>query len=253
MLYLTPFTSSISNAAALQQVTAFADGIVQTRDNAVVMPHGFNHLLGGFFFGTNLTRAQFQPPSIRRYGFYDVRPIQNVAVPAGAQPGFVAMFDPSVPNMLDLEDGEELPAYATQGSAGAQQAFAAALLTTEKPSPIQAKILTVRATSATTLVANTFTTCVLTFDTPLPQGKFHCVGMRVESATGVFFRAIHQEGVWRPGGICVSAVTAFEPAWQRRGGWGRWFDFDYLTPPGIEIMSTAADTAETFWLDVVPV
>lgn len=252
MLYLTPFTSSISNAAALQQITAVADGIVQTRDNAVVLPKiggvPYNHVVGAFFFGTNLTRAQFQPPSIRRYGFYDVRPIQNVAVGAGASPGFIALRD--LP--LDLEDGEELPAFATQGSAGAQQAYAAALLASEKPTPILQKILTVRATSATTLSVNAFTTCTLTFDTPLPQGKFHCVGMRVESATGIFFRAIHQEGVWRPGGIVVSAVTAFEADTYRRGGLGRWFDFDYLTPPGIEVLASAADTAQTVWLDIIP-
>ena len=251
-LYLAPYTSSISNSATLQQVTAYADGIIQTRDNAIVAPHGYTNILGLFAFGTNLTRAQVQPPSIRRYGFYDTRPIQNAAVGAGASPGFMPLLTGVLNNTLTIEDSEEIPFYATQSSAGAQQAFGAALLCTEVPTPYKGRVLTVHASSAQTLVANVFTTCVLTFDTPLPVGTFHCVGARVESASGVLFRCIHQEGVWRPGGVCLSAVTAYEPDYQRRGGWGRWFDFTYLNPPAIEVMATAADTAESVWLDLVP-
>lgn len=249
MMHLAAYTSSISNSATPQQVTALADGIVPTRDNAVVVPPQMPLLIAAFSFGTNNTRAYFSPPSRRRIGNYEIRPVANAQAAGGAQTPMVAIYQDAV----KLDGNEELPLYETQSSAGAQQAYGAALFSDKSPVDYQHDIMSVHATGATTLVANGWTACPLTFDVGLPIGKFYVVGARVRSAGALLFRFVHQEYPFRPGGVAHQSDLALDIPYQRRGGLGVWFTFDYLTPPSIEVLSTSADTSEDFVLDIVPV
>jgi hypothetical protein len=151
---------------------------------------------------------------------------------------------------LILDPQEELPAYAQQGSAGAQQAYAAVIFSEAGTKRHLGKFFTVRATGTTTLIANTWSVVTPTLDTGLPAGRYNLVGMRVKSAGALFFRAVIVQQFNRPGAFAVQNDTSFEATNQRHGGWGIWGNFDHLTIPQVEVLSTTADTSETIWFDL---
>jgi hypothetical protein len=100
------------------------------------------------------------------------------------------------------------------------------------------------------LTANAWSVVTPVLDTGLPAGRYHLVGMRVKSAGALFFRAIIVQQFHRPGAFAVQNDTSFEATNQRHGGWGIWGNFDHLTIPQVEILSTTADTSETVWFDL---
>jgi hypothetical protein len=251
MKHLGLYTSSIANTAADQQVAAYADGIVPTRDNAIVVPALMPNLLWAAAFGTNLTVAKLKPPSLRVFGDYSVRPIGNAAASAGAvipYLGLTGSFPDGPP--LRLEAQEELPFYAQQSSAGNQQAFAAVLFSDGDYKSVHGRYFTVRATGTTTVTANVPTVCSLTMDTGLPAGRYRLVGARAKSATGLYFRFVSIYSQFRPGGAAAQGELEFELSGQRNGGWGVWFEFDHLSIPSVEMLCTAGDSAQIVFMDL---
>lgn len=247
MMHLAAFTSSISNAAALQQISALKDGLLQIRDNALIVPDQMTRLIKVFAFGTNLTRAQLQPPSLANLGKYEIKPFANAMAGAGARtPELALLFD-----ALKLVGGEELPAFATQGSAGAQQAYAGVLFADAEKADFQGDMITLRAGGTDTLTANAWSDVTLSFDSVLPEKTFHVYGARMKSAGALLFRFVHQESNNRPGGVAVQSDLASDPEAQRRGGMGRWFGFTSRNLPTLQVLSTSADTVETLELDVI--
>lgn len=251
MIQISAFTASIPNTAADQQLIAVADGLIPTRDNALVVPPSMPRVMAIMFFGTNLSVAKLKPASYRRFGDYWVLPYTNVSPSAGAQLSYVDLSDnPVAGPPLILDPQEELPAYGQQGSAGAQQAYAAVIFSEASVKRHTGRFFTVRGTATQTLVPNTWSVVSPIMDTGLPAGRYNLVGMRVKSAGGLFFRAVIVQQFNRPGAFCVQNDTSFEATNQRHGGWGLWGNFDHLTIPNVEIFSTTADTSETIWFDL---
>jgi hypothetical protein len=251
MMHLVAYDSSIANGSVLLQLAALTDQIAQIRDSAIIAPTSpfkLNKILQIQAFGVNLTRAQIQLPSTRRFGNYELSPLANAFAAGGAQTPVVDLRDD--PYMV--EEGEEIPVFVIQSNAGAQREYVVMILADEWHPVEPSNRITVRATGATTLVADTWTPVTLTFDVQLPRGEFKLIGMRGQSASGVAFRCINQKFSFRPGGFMTQSALALDPPGQRRGGLGEWFTFDYLTPPIVEVLATAGDTAETFFLDLVP-
>ena len=82
------------------------------------------------------------------------------------------------------------------------------------------------------------------------------------SAKALAFRMLPQvDPLWRPGGIAVQAAADFDFPGQRYinnltgaiSHWGVWLYFFQNTPPAVQIFSTAADTKEDFWFDVIKI
>jgi hypothetical protein len=243
------FDSSISNSSSLQQVNALADSYLPPQNNNLVVKSRAR--VGGLWaIGTNLTRVQLQSPSLRRFINPEYRPFAN-AVPGGGQQW--AFHDLThAPIMLDPT--EQLSAFATQGSAGAQIARVFLLLFREAAREhVADKIVSVRVTSSTTLVAEAWTACQLTLDQALPAGKYQVVGARMESATGVAFRLIFPNDPARPGGPMFASGLGIEPRYMRYGRGGVWGEFTQNDALSAEIVATAADTSQVGVLDLVRV
>jgi len=250
-LQLSAYFSNIANTAADQQLVAVADGLIYTRDNALVVPPDMPNVLFAGFFGTNMTVAKFKPASYRRFGDYWVFPYANAIGGAGALTPYLdttGMEYSGAP--LQLQAQEELPAYAQQSSAGAQNAYCFVLFGPGPMHPTRGRYFTVHATGSTTLVANAWTSVPIVLDTGLPAGRYRLVGARAKSAGCLAFRVIIIQQHNRPGGLGFQGDTSFEPYGQRGGGWGEWGQFDNLTIPTFEFWSTSADTAENMWLDL---
>ena len=119
---------------------------------------------------------------------------------------------------------------------------------------------TVHATATTTLTANAFTQITPILDLPLPAGTYALVGARVQSAKCMAFRMKPiNEPLWRPGGVGTQTADQLEAPGQRFinaltgaiSHWGVWFTFFQNTVPNIDIWSTAADTKEDIWFDLI--
>lgn len=242
------FDSSISNSATAQQVSALADLYQQPINNNIVVKR--NRLFMAWAFGTNLTRAYLRSPSLLRQLLPEVRPFLN-AVPGSA--GFWSLLDFSL-DPLTLDVNEQLSAYATQGAGGNQREYIFGLFIDAPPVAVSGKLVTpMRATATTTLVADTWTACPLTFDQNLGAGTWAVVGARCESAGALAFRMIFPQGVSRPGGPAYQNAVANDIDAMRFGGWGEWGRFTQNDVLQVEVLSTSADTAETVTLDLVKV
>lgn len=250
-LQLSAYFSSIANTAADQQIVAVPDGLIYTRDNAIVVPPDMPKALMIGFFGTNMTKAVLKPASYRRFGDYWIFPYATAIGGAGAQTPYldVTGLDYSGQPLI-LQPQEELPAYAQQSSAGAQNAYAFVLFGSDSVHPLKGKFFTVHATGTNTLVANAWSPVAITLDTGLPAGRYRLVGARVKTAGCLAFRVIIIQQHNRPGGLGMQGDTSFEAYGQRNGGWGEWGQFDNLTIPTIEVWSTSADTSQNVWLDL---
>lgn len=247
MFTLVAYDETI-DSAVLQALTPLPSAIDRISGDAVLAPRGLNKIGGLYAFGPNITRARVVAPSLGSFGAYELAPLDVVANP-GPIPPFIDLFD----NPYELVATEFVTVEAAEGGAGATRQTALVWYTDGVLDKPAGEIITVRATSATALVANQWSNVPLAFSTNLPAGRFACVGARVESATGFAFRFVPSEsgGRARPGGICTSAISEIPPSRFRWGNLGTWFEFDNDTPPTCEVFASAADAAQTFWLDLV--
>lgn len=249
MMHLAAFSSAMVDETTSQQVTAISDVIISVRDNSIIVPtkpRNLNMVLAAFAQCLDITRANLQPPSMRNVGFFDMRPIQT-AVPTLDSPWIVHDFQD---NPLVLVPGEELPLYITMTDAATPTAYGGVLLGDALPQPYKGKYFTVHLSGSTTVTAAAWSSCTLTFDQGLPAGTYHVVGARAESATMLMFRFIQSSDISRPGGFGHQLASTPDIGPQRAGKRGVWFDFDYLTPPQLEVICTGADTSQQVWLDL---
>lgn len=249
MFHTAVFFSSIANGSVLLQVTNVGDPILATSGKGFIIPPNLSKLAMCAGVGTNLTRFQLTSGSIRKmypWDFSDVNVGTAIENPA--------RYHDFTLNPYQLDNYEELDAFALQSNAGAQNEFVAVWLCDGPMTPVMGKVQTVHATAATTLVANAWTACTLTLDNGLDGGTYAIVGAHAFSASGLFFRFVPRGGpALRPGGFMYQARDGYPPRGQRYGGWGQWMQFQNLQPPQLEVFATAADTAEECYLDLVKV
>ena len=174
-----------------------------------------------------------------------------------------------------LRPTDEFDIFATQNAGAAQVQYVLTGFCDMAPQPLPVaplppgmasmqntpgKYTTAHWTAAKTLTAGAWTVVTPIFDQPLPAGYYALVGARCFSATALFFRMLPAMGaIWRPGGIAVQAYDQLDPANQRfipswpdqSDGWGVWLYFYQNVPPQIEVLATAADTAEEGWFDLL--
>lgn len=236
------------DSAVLQAITPVPSAIDRVSGDAVLAPRGLNKIGAIYVFGPNITRARVVAPSLGSFGAYEVAPVDLAANPP-TLPNIINLFA----NPYELVSTEFVTVEASEDAVGASRMTALLWYTDGQIDKPTGEIVTVRATGATALVAGAWSSVALAFATNLPAGRFACVGARVQTTTGVAFRFVPSEsgGKARPGGVCSSALNENIDGLFRRGTLGTWFEFDNDTPPTVEVLATAADAAETVWLDLI--
>jgi len=238
-----------NDSAVLTEIAAMADGQhVAVSGDDVFVPSFANNLIGYHFMGANFTQGQIGSPSLRAQLYIDVEPADVVDEPAS--PPNVHMF-PGSPIRLDPNEG--LRTYMAEDNAAASRVSAFLWLSTGVLTPVTGTIYTVRATGATTLVANAWTNGVITFAQTLRAVRYQVVGFRAQSAGLRSARLVFPgQATYRPGVAGVDADGDVEFPLFRRGGLGAFGDFDPRLPPSVDYCSASADTAEVLHLDVIP-
>lgn len=229
--------------------------------NKVVQVPRTNLITGLYAYGANFLLAQVTTPSLKanrvniEWGEMDTTATQPINT-VGALPPLQYLGD--TPMVLSVGEGIEVD-YTGGGTAvgtvgvwlddGAQDYVTGPLLHG------------VRATSSTTLTANAWTTCSLTFDNQLPVGDYVVCGMEAFSATGVLARVAVSGSGWRTGVIAGPITVSTRDRVFRDGrftntrpgtymAWGG-SAFRSTAPPQIEYFAGAADTSEVVYLDLV--
>lgn len=246
--HLSAYAQSVDTAGNLTTINAVRDTIL-VANGVDLRVANFTRIIGVHASGVSLTRVQLQSPALRRLFQPDVRPISRGALTPAATP--VAQFN--LANPLVLDNNEALNVAVAEDVLGAEQEDVLVWFADADIAPVSAPSFTVRATSATTLVAHTWTPGDITLSDTLPPGAYNVIGARAESAGLIGFRFVFRGSSPRPGGLGAINASARNPSGQRFGGWGVWGSFNDIALPSVEFLSASADTTETVFLDLVKV
>lgn len=233
-------------AATDVDMTPVTDGLM-TIQNGHFLPQSDCKLLYAAGIGLTQTYMQIVTPTLRQICKHQIRPLENAAAP-GALPAF-ARYER---NPLTLKGLEEISVVMQNTAVAVCKSVLGLSLTPMMPAP-QGNIFTLRGTGTTTLTALGWTATAITWSDTLPTGNYVCVGLSAFSATCVAARLTF-EGQWeRPGCLGNAAVTAQEWPFFHNGLLGVWGNFHSYRMPSLEFLATAADTAETVFLDLIRV
>jgi len=244
---LVAFTES-QDSAVLTNIAAVADPHVRVVGDDIYVPTYASNLMGYHFMGANFTQGQVLSPTLRKTLNIDVDHADLVDEPAS--PPNDALFPT---NPTPLEGGEALNTQMAEDAAGASRVTALVWFSSGPLAPVTGPIFSIRATSATTLVANAWTNGALTLTQTLPHGTYSVVGMRANSAGLRAARLVFVGLTERPGCAGVDADSDIQDALFRLGGLGSWGTFANDAPPTVDFFSASADAAETVILDVIKV
>lgn len=244
MFHVGAFTGSITNGA-LTQVNSLNDQILTIMNNQFLLSQDYQ-LLWAAALGTDLQRARWNQPSMRKIQLPYVRPIiGDSSVPN----------DPNIADYSDrsfrLRSKEFFSVDAIQDSAGAQQATVVFGISPGLRSAPPGNIYTLYGTGSTTLTANEWTDVPITWENDLEGGHYAIVGGVVVSATGIAYRWIHQSQPLRPGGLCVGDNNERTADLFQRDTLGTWLEFESDVLPNLQVLSSAADTSQEIYLNVV--
>lgn len=248
MLHSVVFTGSQAQQATFSQVSLLQTLFESIQNNGLQITAPLNNVIMAATQGAHLLRLQLRSPSLTQAGLLpDLVPVRQSVLDATH---FANIVDLRA-NPLKLPNSESLQAWITQNNAGAEQEYVLLTLCDQVPAPVNKPFHTIRFTGTTTLSANALTQAFMTSEQALPAGKYDCIGARMQSTTGVFFRLGTGFNGTRPGGVCCTTDAADDPDIQRYGALGTWFSFQNTDQIVAEVLATAGDTAQTLEMDVV--
>lgn len=255
-------------ATALTFVTALTDQVMiqGALTSQYKIPANLTNIVACYIDGNLTTSARLEAPSlIATYGSYhNVSAIDatDAKVVSASQVPFNDWFEAR--QNIQLAAGDTLQVNCRQSASTSKVVTALVwLANTSAPgdaNPIPPGVFeTLRLTSSTTNTANAWTlTTAPALDQAIKPGTYAVGGLRYEgtSAQAARLVGITKDGT-RPGGLGYQ--DAKTPDAGPKGGRFRWFNagvwgaFSADNIPQIECLSSAGDTAQTFYMDVVKV
>lgn len=236
------------DSAVLVPTAGLLDQSLQVNGNDVIIPDDLTNIIGVYAVGPNATRVSLQSPSLRRMFNQEIEPLDIAAI---ATDQLLLNWFGDSPLIVDA--GEPFEVWMAENNAAASRVTSLLWIADTPPQPIVADIHSIRVTATGTAVANAWTNMNLTFNDVLPSGTYALVGACMQSATIQGFRFVFKQAGYRPGAIGQATVgTRLNPVF-RNGGLGIWGQFENLTPPSMDVLCNAGDTAFAGVLDLVQV
>lgn len=255
-----PFTTvahyeSADRAATLQNLAALTDRHIYTSGDDLRVP-ALNQLVacavGVASGGSGYVRID--APSLLDLTRLYIQPV-NGNTDAPAEPGSPPAIVDFRSNPVILSPDEVLQAFADDNPTAAAAGWAIYWLSDGPIAPVGGgRMTSVRATSATALVADAWSTVTPTFADVLPVGNYAVIGLRAEAAGLVAARLVFKGGTgptWRPGVLGCDSDSDINSDIFRFGNFGVFGEFHSTTPPDIECISVSADASQEFILDLV--
>lgn len=247
-MYHTLAYSQSINSAAETDTLPVSDDIFVIQNNHF-LPQQDMVGLWATAFGTNITRARLITPSMRQVTPPEIRPLIPALI--GGSRNKVARWLRNPPVFRAVEEIE----LATTNSAGvAQQITGLLSLAPSMPAPVPGgPLFVMRGTGTTTVSANKWTTCPITWSDILPNGTYAVIGLSGFSANGQALRLIFIGQNWRPGALAQTVAGDIEDEIFINGSFGELGRFNTTTLPNVQFLCNAADTAQTVFLYLVKV
>ena len=247
MFHTCAYTASNSAAAANADTPALTDGWATIQNNHFIFQQDLK-LLAAYANGAAISDARINTPHFRMVGFPHVCPVDVAALPSSLpalciwQPPYI-----TIPHI------DEVAMELSNAAGGAEREFALLWVGDGAMNIPQGDIYPLKFTAAITAVANQWTRGNITFESTLPAGTYSVVGMDVIGTTCVAARLRFQTYQMLPG--CLGRATAATKPEKtfREGRLGEWGRFTNTAIPTLEILCTAADTAQTGFMDVIKI
>lgn len=244
--HLSCYASTTLSTTANTDIPAVNDDIMAI-SNTHFLPQQDYDLVAAYAQSATLNRARIVSPTNRQVTLPFIRPSSAASSP------------PTDPNVADYRSNpfriqglEELAVEATSDIAMGNETFHALVFLQDQFQPVpKGNIFTLRGTSTTATVANTWTTLTVTWADLLPDGDYVCCGMELVGATEIAGRIIFENQVLRPGSVAQTTVGGRSHDMFRKGGLGSWGRFKSTRMPIIQAMNSAAVSTHTVFLDFV--
>lgn len=198
-------------------------------------------------------QARLTSPFRRQKANQRVAPTQGNAA-AASLPGDPQKVQDLRLAPLPLVAGEALTFDILSDPAAAQIQWGVVWFADGPIAPVAGEIFTIRATGATALVAQSWSSVTMAFAETLPRGLYQVVGFRAQSTNMVAARLIFPgtgAAGWRPGALGTNTDRQLEDDMFRYGGLGVWGQFEDTAPPVAECLAAAADATQVFYLDLI--
>lgn len=240
------FSAALPDTTTNFDVPALTDNVL-TIANTHFLPQIDLDLVAAYTASTTMNRTRIVSPTNRQITLPFIRPI-NV----GENPITQQMIADYRDNPFRVRGLEELAVESSSDLAcGVEDTTTILFLTPGlRPAP-RGNIFTMRVTSTTASVADTWTTVAAVFPDILPQGEFAVLGLEYIAATATAARLILNEQTWRPGCIAQVLVGSQGDKMFRKGGLGDWGHFKSTAMPEFQVLNSAAVSVHTFFLDLV--
>ncbi len=241
------FTAALAQAANFD-VPALTDNVL-TIANGHFLPQKDMDILFAYGAATTINRARIVSPSNRQITLPFVRPT-NLGQNPITQQG-IADFRG---NPFQISGLEELAVEATSDlGCGTEDCTILLGMTVNPQSAPRGNVFTMRVTSVTASVADTWTTVTLVFPDTLPHGTYAVVGLEYVAVTGTAARIIFDDQTWRPGCVGQVLINNQAPQLFKKGGLGEWGRFRSTAMPQFQVLNSAAVSVHTFFMDIVRV
>jgi hypothetical protein len=256
--HLAAWSQSVQQAGAFVSINAVADPVLTILGVNIQVPT-LDHIIG-LAAGVETAAAQqarLTGPSRRVLVLERIAPTQGNAA-AASLPGDPHKWSDRRHDPLQLVRGEQLTMDLLATPAAPQIQWGLAWFADKEvvEAPPGA-LFTARATAATACVAQAWTNMAIVFAEALPRGRYQVLGFRAQSANAVAARLVFVGGVgggaWRPGVLATNTDRHLENVNFRYGGMGLFGEFEDTDPPTVDMLATAADAAEVFYLDLLQV
>lgn len=248
MHHVAAYSQSFTGAGAEFELLAIVDNFFTIQNNHF-LPQRDTQVLFAAAMGATITRARLNTPTLGVTTSPHIMPISPLL--SASSPQKIRWYDPTE---LKLSKLEELQVFATHSAAGAEQNVCVLGFDMGQLAEPPGGVFTIRGTSTVTLVANSWTNInPIVWQNTLPNGLYNVIGGVFVSASCIAGRVIFENTPYRPGAVGQLLITDWTNDIFRNGGLGVWGQFHNYAMPQIELLASAADTAETVFLDLVKV
>lgn len=247
MFHLCAYTASY-NALTETDLAALTDSVMLIQ-NGHFLPQVDMQGIFAVSMGTNLQRSRLSSPSMLLVTTPFIRPMINQLIG-----GTLLRVNRWARNPPVFRALEEIANLVTDNAGVAQRVTTLLGLGVGNPAVAPAgPSYVLRGTGATTLVANAWTYCPITWQNTLPNGTYSVIGMEANSANAQAARLTFYGQYFRPGCLATHASGDISDNLFIEGMLGEWGRFNTTTLPQIEFLANAADTTEEVYLYLVRV
>lgn len=244
--HMVAFAGSIPTTSTFFPIPLITDTILTKTAGGMFAGSSMKALLG-YVRGVNVTEARINAPNLRAVG------------PPMLWPFDTAVNPPNLPPLIRFREcGPVVPAFdpfnVEVSTAVAVAADAQALiLFGDGPPPIDRRSSrTIKLTAAVNCTVNQWTVGDFILPQTLPAGRYAVVGFAAFGTGLLGARLVFPDQNERPGVLAQQAFAEYDDSDYRYGQFGEWGTFSNIQLPAVECLAYAASSAQTFYLDIVP-